>query len=123
MDGTAMEVDYRFRGPPHSGNGGYVSGLFAKHAGMEAAAEITLRAPTSLGRPLSVLSTDDGEASLMDGMTLVAAARPFVVDIDALPVASLEQARDATSRAGVQDGTCSSGAQGATACSASADRT
>lgn len=98
MNDLAMEVDYRFRGPPHSGNGGYVSGLFAKRAGMEAAAEITLRAPTPLGRPLGILKTDDGEASLMDGMTLVAAARPFTVDIDPLPFATLDQARDATAR-------------------------
>jgi hypothetical protein len=98
MDGTTIEIDQRFRGPPHSGNGGYVSGLLARHAGMGDAAEVTLRAPTPLGRPLSVLKTDDGEATMMDGMTLIAAARPFTVAIDPLPEASVEQARAASGR-------------------------
>ena len=98
MDGTPIEVDYRFRGPPHSGNGGYVSGLLARHAGMAEAAEVTLRAPTPLGRPLNVIKTDNGEVSMMDGMTLIAAARPFDVDIAPLPHASLEQARASTAR-------------------------
>jgi hypothetical protein len=98
MDGMQIEVDYRFRGPPHSGNGGYVSGLLARCAGMAEAAEVTLRAPTPLGRPLSLIKTDDGEATMMDGMTLVASARPFVADIDLLPQATLVEAKAATAR-------------------------
>jgi hypothetical protein len=98
MDGTPIEIDHRFRGPPHSGNGGYVSGLLARHAGMANAAEVTLRAPTPLGRPLSLFQTDNGEVSMMDGMTHIAAIRPFDVCVDPLPQASLEQARAATDR-------------------------
>jgi hypothetical protein len=98
MDGTPIEVDYRFRGPPHSGNGGYVSGLLARHAGMATAAEVTLRAPTPLGRPLSLIKTSDGDTTMMDGMTLIGSVRAFVADIDPLPHATLAEAKAATDR-------------------------
>ena len=98
MDAVNIEVDHRFRGPPHSGNGGYVCGLVARHAGMAGAAEVTLRAPTPLGRPLSLMAADDGEVSLMEGMTIIATARSFVADIDPLPSASLTEAEAATTR-------------------------
>ena len=42
-------VAEQFRGPPDSGNGGYVSGLLAGYLSPSAAAEgveVTLRAPT-----------------------------------------------------------------------------
>ena len=98
MDGSNIEVDHRFRGPPHSGNGGYVCGLIARQAGFQPGAEVTLRAPTPLGRPLSFIKARDGEATMMDGMTVIATARPFVLDIEALPQASLAEAQAATAR-------------------------
>lgn len=102
MDGSSIEVDHRFRGPPHSGNGGYVCGLIARQAGFQPGAEVTLRAPTPLGRPLSLIKASDGEATMMDGMTVIATARPFLLDIEAdieaLPQASLAEAQAATAR-------------------------
>ncbi len=50
----------RYRGPAESGNGGYVCGRLAQHAGGEA--EVTLRLPPPLGRPLTV--GHDGERRL-----------------------------------------------------------
>ena len=38
----SITIDKRFRGPPNSGNGGYVCGLIADH--IDGSAEITLRA-------------------------------------------------------------------------------
>jgi hypothetical protein len=67
-------VDHRFRGPPDSGNGGYVAGRLAALVG--GPAEVTLRLPTPLDRPLSVLRRGGGDIALMDGEALVAEARP-----------------------------------------------
>ena len=38
-----MTIPRRFRGPPNSGNGGYVCGMLARH--ITGAAEVTPRAP------------------------------------------------------------------------------
>ena len=38
-----MTIPHRFRGPPNSGNGGYVCGMLARN--IAGAAEVTLRAP------------------------------------------------------------------------------
>jgi len=60
-------IEPRFNGPRDSANGGYTCGLLAARVGEPA--EITLRAPPPLGRPL----TFDGHR-LWDGDTLVAEA-------------------------------------------------
>lgn len=81
----------RFRGPPKSGNGGYVCGAFAEllthgeHAlpGRQAA-EVTLRAPVPLDTPLTVVRTPD-ELSIRHGETLIAEARLTELALD-LPV-------------------------------------
>jgi hypothetical protein len=43
-----MTIARRFRGPPNSGNGGYVCGMLARH--IAGAAEVTLRARLRLWR-------------------------------------------------------------------------
>jgi hypothetical protein len=48
-----MTIPRRFRGPPNSGNGGYVCGMLARH--IAGAAEVTLRAPPPLETELSVV--------------------------------------------------------------------
>jgi hypothetical protein len=98
VDSSSIEVKHRFRGPPHSGNGGYVCGLLARQAGFQPGAEVTLRAPTPLGRPLSLIKASNAEATMTDGMTIIATARPFVLDIEALPQVSLAEALAATAR-------------------------
>ena len=69
----------RFNGPPESAHGGYACAVVAQHFGW--AAEVTLRAPPPIERPLSV-RRDGVAASLWDGETLVAEGRPGTVDLD-----------------------------------------
>jgi hypothetical protein len=68
-------IDPRYNGPPGSGNGGYTCGLVA--AALGSPAEVTLRLPPPLGRPLRW----DG-AALWDDDELVAEARPARVEVD-----------------------------------------
>ena len=74
---TALTIDARFNGPPGSGNGGYTCGLVAGLVGEPA--EVTLRRPPPLGRPLRFDGTQ-----LWDDDGLVAEARRAEVDV-ALP--------------------------------------
>ena len=55
---VSLVIDRRFRGPPNSANGGYVCGCLARHVAGDA--EVTLRAPPPLERPLDVLTKADG---------------------------------------------------------------
>jgi hypothetical protein len=49
-----MTIAHRFRGPPNSGNGGYVCGMLARH--MPGAAEVFLRAPPPVSDGLRLFS-------------------------------------------------------------------
>ena len=93
-----VTIASRFRGPPDSANGGYACGVVARALSPEAAAEVTLRSPPPLDRPLSLAKTGDG-VELLDGEALVASARSVPADGLAPPVAvTLDQAE--ASRAG-----------------------
>lgn len=72
-------IDRRFRGPTSTGNGGYSCGLVAAIVGEPA--EVTLRQPPPLDRPLTV-SRDGDRAALFDGDAVVAEARRVVLDLD-----------------------------------------
>ena len=72
-------VEKRFCGPPESGNGGYVCGLLARYVIGDA--EVTLRRPPPLERPLTIDRTSDGGAVARDGTDIVAEAVPTTVDI------------------------------------------
>jgi hypothetical protein len=89
-------VAKRFRGPPKSGNGGYVAGLLAGYVAGKA--EVTLRAPPPLERPLDVVGNGEGTARLMDGDKLVAEAHPVDIDVDAPDAPSWDQAVEAAKR-------------------------
>jgi hypothetical protein len=82
-------IDPRFNGPPGSANGGYTCGLLAAQVGEPA--EVTLRAPPPLGRPLRF----DGER-LWDGETLIAEARREVLDLEPPAPVSFEDAEEAS---------------------------
>jgi hypothetical protein len=82
-------IDPRFNGPPASANGGYTCGLLAAQVGEPA--EITLRAPPPLGRPLRF----DGER-LWDGETLIAEARRVELELDVPDSVSFEEAEKAS---------------------------
>lgn len=86
----------RFRGPPDSGNGGYSCGALARFLSPRSA-EVTLRLPPPLDRPLAV-ETAGGEAVLRDGDAVVAEGRAIDgldVEIpDPLGVREASAARD-----------------------------
>jgi hypothetical protein len=73
-------VPQRFNGPPGSGNGGYVCGLVAGLLG-GGPAEVTLRAPPPIERPLQA-ELEDGEAVVRDGDTVVAQGLRAAVPVD-----------------------------------------
>jgi hypothetical protein len=84
-------IDPRFNGPPGSANGGVTCGLLAEQVGEPA--EITLRSPPPVGRPLHF----DGER-LWDGETLVAEAKRAEVGVEPSPPVAFEDAERASKR-------------------------
>jgi hypothetical protein len=84
-------IESRFRGPRESGNGGYSCGALARFVDPRAA-EVTLRLPPPLDRPLRV-ETADGGAELHDGQELVAEARSIDgLDLDLPDPVGVEEA-------------------------------
>jgi hypothetical protein len=71
VDVETVTIDRRYRGPLRSANGGYTCGLLGSRVGP--AAEVTLRRPPPLGRPLTV-RRDGVRLLLADGGELVAEA-------------------------------------------------
>lgn len=93
----SLTIAHRFRGPPHSGNGGYVCGMLARH--VEAAgAEVTLLRPPPLETALAIACAPGSLVELRQGDALVATAKPAVVEIAPLPTPSFAEAQDAASR-------------------------
>src|SRR5439155_18318566 len=86
-----VTLEPRFNGPPDSGNGGYSCGMLARF--VDGPAEVTLRLPPPIGRPLEVERGDGGGAVLRDGETVVAEARPVELDADAPPPVNLAEAQ------------------------------
>lgn len=76
MTGQSDEVHVlrRFRGPPTSGNGGYVCGLAAEW--IEGPAEVRLLAPIPLETPLH-RRRDEMDVTLSDSAAVYATARPL----------------------------------------------
>jgi len=68
-----MTIPRRFRGPPNSGNGGYVCGMLARH--ITGAAEVALRAPPPLETGLSVVEVGVGLWELRQGTATIAIGR------------------------------------------------
>jgi hypothetical protein len=71
MTGSLI-IPPRFCGPPGSGNGGYFCGLVAGF--LDGPAEVTLRRPPPLDRPLAIEHDDRGRARVLDGDVLIAEA-------------------------------------------------
>jgi hypothetical protein len=78
-----LTIDARFRGPDTSGNGGYTCGLVAGL--VDGDAEVTLRLPPPLDRPLRV-ERDGDRLAVLDGEAVVAEAKPTRVELE-LPAA------------------------------------
>jgi len=85
-------ISRRFRGPENSGNGGYTCGLVAGYVSGDA--EVTLRRPPPLERPLEV--TRDGDRVLLhDGPDLVAEAVPTRLELEVPPPPTADEAEAA----------------------------
>ena len=98
MTSSTVVIPDRFRGPPKSGNGGYVCGVFG---GLltggrydlegQRAAEVTLRAPIPLDQPIAVRR--DGETlTAHHGETLLVEATLSDLQLNVPAPASYEQA-------------------------------
>jgi hypothetical protein len=90
-----LTIAARFNGPDGSANGGYTCGRIAALLG--GVADVTLRSPPPLERPLSVERDGDG-VRLLDGETLVAEAAPGSVGLDVPTPSSWDEAERAAAR-------------------------
>lgn len=84
-DQVVVTIATRFNGPPGSANGGYACGTAARALGA-GTAEVTLRLPPPVGRPLHVAG-DDGRLALLDGDDVIAEARATTLGDDPAPPA------------------------------------
>jgi hypothetical protein len=92
-----VSIPRRFNGPLDSGQGGYSAGMVAGF--VDGPAEVSLRRPVPLERPLAVRRGDDASVQLLDGDDLVAEGRPVDLgDLDVPPAVSVDEAREATTR-------------------------
>jgi hypothetical protein len=90
-----LMIDARFNGPDGSANGGYTCGRIAALLGGDA--EVTLRSPPPLERPLALERDGDG-LRILDGETLVAEALPGSVELDVPDPPSWDEADRAVAR-------------------------
>jgi hypothetical protein len=94
---TSVTIHEKFRGPPSSGNGGYVSGVMAKilkdQGSLDAsvAVEVTLRAPIPLDAPMEI-SLEGSLLSMRRGELLIAEARAADLQMEVPLPATREQA-------------------------------
>jgi hypothetical protein len=90
---VTITIEPRFNGPPDSGNGGYSCGRLAAFVNAPAA-EVTLRLPPPIDRPLQVeRDAGGGAARLLDGDALIADALPtHLADEAPTPVDAAEAA-------------------------------
>jgi hypothetical protein len=97
---TSIVIEKRFRGPPNSGNGGYVCGLLAAH--IDGDAEVTLLAPPPLDQRLEIAAGERGVELRQDGTTL-ATGRSVRIDVPDIPIVSFAEAEDAARRSPYDD--------------------
>lgn len=92
-------IDRKFRGPTESANGGYTCGILASF--MHGPAEVTLRLPPPLERPLEVVT--DGVLALRDGDAVVAEAVSAELELDVPDPISFDEAAAAELAEGDRD--------------------
>jgi hypothetical protein len=102
---ASISIPSRFNGPLDSGNGGYSAGAVADF--IPGAAEVSLRRPVPLDRPLAVATVEgDGSVQLLDGEELVVEGRPdpgFEIEVPA-PVTIPDARRAAERYRGLPEG-------------------
>jgi hypothetical protein len=76
---SGFTIDARYRGPPDSGNGGYVCGLLGAAAGVPVA--VRLKRPPPLDIPLRLIEAHE-TLRLLRGEEIIAEARPDPVELD-----------------------------------------
>lgn len=86
---TTLRIAPRFRGPPASGNGGYVCGCLARH--LPGPLTVRLKLPPPIDRDLRV-ETSAGGVTLLDGSVEIANARQSTLNLTAPPAPSYEDA-------------------------------
>jgi hypothetical protein len=96
-----LVIASRFRGPPDSGNGGYVCGRVAGYLDgyVDGPVTVTLRRPIPLATPMAVRPDDDGSLRVRHDGTLIAEAAP-APDHQAPPVPALVSMAEAHAAAG-----------------------
>jgi hypothetical protein len=92
---TSVVIERRFRGPPNSGNGGYVCGLLAAH--IDADAEITLLAPPPLCERLDIVAGEKA-VELRKAETILARGRSVRFKAPDIPIVDVSEAEEAVSR-------------------------
>lgn len=91
---SELVVAHQFRGPPWSGNGGYLYGLLAKQVGGPATG--VLRAPIPLDAPMTVVEAEDGfSLKAADGTLIAQAGGPKAQLPEVPPPPTLAQAEAA----------------------------
>jgi len=82
---TTLTIDSRFKGPPDSGNGGYVCGLIA--ATLQVDLKVRLLLPPPLDTPLELATAGDGawELGSAAGVVARATAGRLVLDVPSAP--------------------------------------
>ena len=94
---STVRIERRFRGPPETGNGGYVAGLVAAALG-GSNCTVTLKSPPPLDHDL-VLETSETGATLLEDDRIVVSASSEAVEIDVpSPPPTLAEAQDAEPR-------------------------
>lgn len=92
---NTVVIDRRFRGPPESGQGGYSCGVLGARLGP--GAEVSLRLPPPLDRPLELVEVDGG-LELRDGEAMVAAGHACELDLEVPDPPAPEEAEAASAR-------------------------
>jgi hypothetical protein len=95
-----MTISRRFRGPPNSGNGGYVCGKLARQ--ISGAAEVTLRAPPPLETKLDLVEVGTEIWELRQGTATIAIGRAVTLDLGRLERATYTEAQEAEKRTPVK---------------------
>jgi len=93
----ALVVPTRFRGPLESGNGGWVCASVAAH--VDGDAEVTLRQPPPLQKPLAI-ELDPPGVQMVDGDDLIATAKPISLSLDAPAPITPAEARQVPAKYG-----------------------
>lgn len=88
-------IEKHFEGPTNITQGGYISGLMAQHLETDTV-EVTMRNPTSMGKPLILDTSMSDRVLLYDGDKLLNEAIPGELDLDIPEPISLEEAKKAS---------------------------